>query len=89
MRELNVKEIEQVNGGVVANILGAVAGGVGGFFGSIIGGGQSATGTTILAGTLGGAAAGFLNPISGVGNALAAVGGGVVAGGVTNGLGDM
>ncbi|MCV2886119.1 hypothetical protein OE749_15610 [Aestuariibacter sp. AA17] len=82
--ELSIDELHAVSGGVAANIAGAVAGGIGGFYGSIIGGGNSASGWDIAAGTVTGMAAGFFNPVRGFSSAAVSIGGGLAGGGITS-----
>ena len=84
MKELNVNEVEQVNGGLIQYAAGAAAGAIGGFYGSIIAGGPSASGWDIARGTLLGAVAGTFSPVKAIGNAVAVVGAGVTAGGVSS-----
>ncbi len=87
--ELNNKEIEQVSGALIANALGAIAGGVGGFYGSIIGGGRNATFSSIAKGTIAGMVVGAISPVRGITSAVTTVGGGVISGGVVSVLDDI
>ncbi|BFT31721.1 hypothetical protein D210916BOD24_28970 [Alteromonas sp. D210916BOD_24] len=89
LQELNKKEIEQVSGALLANALGAIAGGVGGFYGSIIGGGRSATFSSIAKGTFAGMVVGAISPVRGITSAVTTVGGGVISGGVVSVLDDI
>ena len=73
----------------IGNAIGAVAGAIGGFFGSIIGGGSDASAKEIAEGTVGGAIAGAINPVNGVGSAVAIAAGGLAAGAVKNVADDM
>ena len=79
LQELTTEEMEQVNGGFVANAAGA---GVGGFYSSLILGGNSATGSDLFYGTLAGAAGGFFNPISSGAGFASAIGAGAASGSV-------
>ena len=87
--ELTNNELSHVSGALWANALGAIAGGIGGFYGSIIGGGRDATLSSIAIGTLAGMGAGALSPVNGFGSLAASVGGGVLAGGITNASSDV
>jgi outer membrane lipoprotein SlyB len=89
IKVLSTKEIEQVSGAFWANVAGAIAGGVGGFYGSIISGGQSATFGSIARGTLAGMAGGALNPVRGFGSLVATVGGGVAGGALISSIDDF
>lgn len=95
IKELTPKQMEEVCGGLWANVagvvIGAISGGIGGFYGSIIAGGQNAGTWDIAKGVAGGIAAGAfagaINPISSVGSAITAVavggGSGAVGGGAS------
>ena len=77
IRELDLSEIDEVNGAWVMNALGALVGGVSTAAGvSMAGGGYGA----IAAGFVGGAVGGAVNPISSVGSVFRTIGGGVGAG---------
>ncbi|MFN0251301.1 MAG: hypothetical protein ACKV2T_30780, partial [Kofleriaceae bacterium] len=80
IRELSADELEEIQGGWVANAVGAgvgaVSGGVSSYFAS--GGNWRST----LAGAAGGAVAGAFNPVGAVGTAAAQVGRAVISGGV-------
>ncbi|HFQ4805870.1 TPA: class IIb bacteriocin, lactobin A/cerein 7B family [Vibrio vulnificus] len=80
IRLLNDKELEMVNGGVVANVAGAVVGGVTGFYTTLIIGENSATASDLAWGAAVGAAAGFFNPISSGASFAGAVAGGAGSG---------
>ena len=84
LTELNKDEISQVSGALWANALGALAGGIGGFYGAIIGGGRSATFSSIATGTLAGMGAGALSPVKGFSALAASVGGGLFSGAITS-----
>lgn len=68
-----------MNGGVWANAVGAVADGVGAFFGTVMSG--NATGYTLIRNTALGTIGGALNPIRSIGQAVATVGTAVGIGG--------
>ncbi|MGX6646424.1 hypothetical protein ACWCOP_00605 [Maricaulaceae bacterium MS644] len=72
VRELSMDEIEEVSGAWIANAVGGVIGGLGGAAGAWSAGGGT---TAIIAGGLGGAAAGVINPVSGVANGGRLLGG--------------
>lgn len=65
MRELSKQEITSINGGVIPQVVGAVAGGLGAGYGYIIGSGQSANGMGLIGAVAGGAVMGAINPASG------------------------
>ena len=81
--ELNNHEISNVSGALWANALGAIAGGIGGFYGAIIGGGRT---FSIATGTLAGMGAGALSPVKGFSSLATSVGGGLFRA-LTNGVG--
>lgn len=81
MKQLNQNELNQVNGGVWANVAGAVAGGVGAFFGTVMAG--NATGYTLVRNTVLGAAGGAINPVRSIGQAVSTVGAAVGVGGAS------
>ncbi len=80
MQELTFKETERVSGGIWANAAGAVGGAIGGFYGSIIAGGQDASFSDIAQGTLAGAVSGALSPVRGISSGVTSVGAGIVGG---------
>ncbi len=82
--ELTENELSKVSGALWANALGAIAGGIGGFYGSIISGGRNATFSDIAVGTLSGMGAGALSPVKGFSSLATTVGGGIVAGGIVS-----
>ena len=86
---LNERDISQVSGALWANALGGVAGGVGGFYGAIIGGGSDATLSDIATGTLTGMAAGVLSPVRGFSSLATSVGGGIITGAITSTVDDV
>lgn len=87
--ELNNHEISNVSGALWANALGAIAGGIGGFYGAIIGGGRNASFSTIAPGTLAGMGAGALSPVKGFSSLATSVGGGLVSGAIANLASDL
>ena len=89
LKDLNQREIEQVSGGLLANALGAIAGGIGGFYGSIIAGGRNTTFSSIAKGTISGLVVGAVSPVRGITSAITTVGGGVVSGGIVSVLDDI
>ena len=82
--ELTSNELANVSGALWTNAAGAIAGGIGGFYGSIISGGRDATFSSIAAGTLSGMGAGALSPVTGFKTLATSVGGGIVAGGIAS-----
>lgn len=87
--ELNDHQISQVSGALWGNVLGAIAGGIGGFYGTIIGGGRNASFSTIATGTLAGMGAGALSPVKGFSSLATSVGGGLISGAIVNMASDV
>ena len=86
--ELNKEEASQVSGALWGNALGAIAGGIGGFYGSVIGGGRNATFSSIAKGTIAGMGVGAISPVTGFRSLATSVGGGVASGAIVNVLSD-
>ena len=86
---LNEDEMNRVNGAQLANGAGAIAGGVGGFFGAIISGGQDATAEDLAIGAFSGFIAGGLNPVRGFGSLATTLGGTIVGSGASSLADDM
>jgi len=87
--DLNKHEISQVSGALLANALEALAGGIGGFYGAIIGGGRNASFSTIATGTLAGMGAGALSPVTGFSSLATSIGGALISGAIANALSDV
>ncbi|MDO4906595.1 hypothetical protein [Neisseria sp.] len=90
MRTLNANELNYVSGGLVLNAVGGIAGGIGGHFGYL--GGAIASGTynrnAHLAAIGAGAIGGAVNPIRGVGSAIATFGSSTALTGATTYIGN-
>ena len=89
MRELNTKEIKNVNGGAIGNIFGAFAGAIGGGYGAIIAGGRNTSGMDIARGAFSGFTAGALNPVRGFGSLAGSLLGGAAGGGASRLIGEV
>lgn len=89
MQELSVNEIEQVNGGFVANVVGAVVGAVGSMIGTVIAGGSSTDAEDIITAGIVGGVAGAVNPVSSIRGVAQVIGGGVAGGGTVNMIKDV
>ncbi|MCF7514779.1 hypothetical protein L3V43_14355 [Pseudoalteromonas sp. L23] len=87
MKELNTNEIQEVNGAIWANVVGAVVGAIGGGLAAITAKGNQATGSDILGGAVAGGVAGAVSPVSSVGRAVATIGGAAAGGGAAGDLG--
>lgn len=82
LQVLNEEEVQHVSGGWIANAIGAAAGGIGGFYGSIIAGGRNATFSSIATATFGGVVAGAISPVRSIGGLVSTVGGAIAGGAV-------
>ncbi|WP_308861257.1 hypothetical protein [Neisseria mucosa] len=90
MRVLNLNEIHHVSGGWVANAIGGIMGGLGGHYGYMAGAIASGTynGNAHLAAIGAGALGGAINPVSGVGSAVATFGSSAALTGATTYIGN-
>jgi len=86
VNELTFTQRAQVSGALAPLVyrgVGALAGGVGGFFGVLASEGSDASGMDLLKGTISGMAVGAASPVGGFRTAAKNLLGGVAAGGVS------
>lgn len=82
--ELSRHEVEKVNGAWLPNVIGALAGAIGGVYATAIGAGGNASSKTLWGAGLAGAATGFVNPISSVGRLAGTISTGAMSGATSN-----